>query len=95
MSRTTVKTPSTNTDGSTVATNGTNTSRDRDANPIATSALESVMTNSDVRAAASLIVPFAAVCSTKCSVVSRESNAVRRAASSSVAIASEWSGHAA
>jgi hypothetical protein len=39
--RMTVNTPSTKIAGSTIAMNGTNTSRDRDANPTATSELES------------------------------------------------------
>ena len=61
--RKTVNTPSMNIEGSTMAMNGTNTSRDPgDANPMATSELESEKTcNRDERAAASLTVARAAV----------------------------------
>ena len=41
--------------------NGTNTSREREANPMATRELERENTYSDDRAAASLTVAFAAV----------------------------------
>jgi len=65
-------------------TNGTNTFRDWDANPRATSELESETTYRDDRAAASLTVAFAAVWRTKCSVVSADMNAACDCCSSTI-----------
>ena len=55
-SRTTVKTPSRKTTGSTLAANGSNASRDWAKNPIATSELDSAITYSVLRTPASEIV---------------------------------------
>ena len=60
-SRMIVNSPSKNTAGSTIATRGMNTPGDREVNPIATKALDSENTYSELRAAASVTVELEAV----------------------------------
>src|SRR5262245_14633084 len=74
-SRTTVKIPSRNTTGSTVATSGTNACLDPTENPMATSELDNAMTYNDALVPLSLTVVLAVDWSTKCSVVSAAMNA--------------------
>src|SRR4030095_13323570 len=80
--RATADNPSRKIAGSTVATNGASSSRDVDRKPIATSELDSAITYSVLRGAASEIVELTAFCSTKCSVVSAESSSERDVVSS-------------
>src|SRR5262245_29868783 len=78
-SRTTVKIPSRNTTGSTVATSGTNARLDPTENPMATSELDNAMTYNDALVPLSLTVVLAVDWSAKCSVVSAAMNACSRA----------------